>query len=105
MDDFKLPESFSLEPQTYNSDLVNKPFLEGALFFALSLVGTSFLSCSWLLLNLSGLNWRRLEIQKRHRIDRQKVQSGVLGAWVEIPNPHCFFSLSLFFKALLLAVL
>jgi hypothetical protein len=46
-------------------------------------------------------NWR---FYKRHRIDR-KVGSGVLGTWVEMHNPHCFFSLSLFFKALLLVVL
>jgi hypothetical protein len=31
--------------------------------------------------------------------------SGVLGTWVETHNPHCLFSLSLFFQALLLAAL
>jgi hypothetical protein len=65
--------------------------------------GAVFLLPPLLLLNLTGFNWRRLEIQRR--IDRQKAGSGVLGAWVEMYNPHCFFSLSLFFKALLLAVL
>jgi hypothetical protein len=74
-------------------------------FVTPSLGTVSFVSCSWLLLHLTGLNWGWLEIQKRGRIDRQKVGLGVLGAQVEIPNPHCFFSLSLFFKALLLAVL
>jgi hypothetical protein len=70
-------------------------------FFSHSLVGVSFLS----LLVITEPNWGQLEIQKRHRIDRQKVRSGVLSTWVETPNPLCFFSLSLFFKALLLAVL
>jgi hypothetical protein len=46
-----------------------------------------------------------MEIQKRRRIDRQTEGSGVLGAQVERPNTLCFFSLSLFFKALLLAAL
>jgi hypothetical protein len=77
----------------------------GCCFLTPSLVGASFLSSSSLLLNLTGANWGLLEIQKRNRIDRQKVGSGVLGAWVETHNPHCFFSLTLFFKALLLAVL
>jgi hypothetical protein len=76
----------------------------GAGFLAPSLVITSFLSHSWLLLNLTGLNWGQLETQKRHQIDRQKVASGMLGAWVEMPNPNCFSSLSLR-KVLLLAVL
>jgi hypothetical protein len=50
--------------------------VEGALFSPPSLVGGSFFSGSLLLLNLTGLNWGRLEIQKRHRIDRQ-TESGV----------------------------
>jgi hypothetical protein len=76
----------------------------GAGFLVPSLVITSFLSHSWLLLNLTGLNWGQLETQKRHWLDRQKVASGMLGAWVEMPNPNCFSSLSLR-KVLLLAVL
>jgi hypothetical protein len=52
---------------------------------------------------LTGGDWRfRKDIRQTHR---QKVGSGVLGARVETPNPHCFFSVSLFFKALLLVVL
>jgi hypothetical protein len=36
-------------------------------------------------------------MQKGQRIDRQKVGSGVLGARVEMHNPHCFFiSINLF---------
>jgi hypothetical protein len=52
------------------------PSLEGAFGFSPAFVGASFSSCSWLLLNLTGLNWGQLEIQKRHRIDRQ-TESGV----------------------------
>jgi hypothetical protein len=75
--------------------------VEGALFFfAPSFVRASFLS-RWLLLNLTGLNQGQLEIQKRYKIDRQKVGPGVLGAQMETPNPHCLFPQSLFFKALL----
>jgi hypothetical protein len=47
-------------------------------------------------------NWGRQEISRKD--NRQEVGSGVLGAQVEMPNAYCFFSLSLFFKALLLAV-
>jgi hypothetical protein len=48
----------------------------GCCFLTPSLVRASFISHSWLLLNLTGLNWRWLEIQKIHRIDRQ-TESGV----------------------------
>jgi hypothetical protein len=44
-------------------------------FLSPSLVRASFLSHSWLLPNLTGLNWGPVEIQKRHRIDRQ-TESG-----------------------------
>jgi hypothetical protein len=74
-----------------------KSVWRGHCFLTPSLVRVSFLSCSWLLLNLTGLNSGQMEVQKRHRIDRQKVGAGVLGALVETPNPHCFFSLSFFF--------
>jgi hypothetical protein len=69
---------------------------EGAVFLFPSLLQRAFF-----LANLTGLNWGRLEIQKRHRVDRQ-TDTGVR---VETPNSHCFCSLSLFFKALLFAVL
>jgi hypothetical protein len=60
-------------------------------------------SCSLLLLNLIGANWGRVEIQKRHMIDWQ-TESGIrcVRAQVETRNLHCFFSLSIFFKALFL---
>jgi hypothetical protein len=48
----------------------------GCCFLAPSLVRASFLFRSWLLPNLTGLNWGWLEIQKRHRIDRQ-TENGV----------------------------
>jgi hypothetical protein len=43
----------------------------GRWFLAPSLLRVSFLSRSWLLLNLTGLNWGWLEVQKRHKIDRK----------------------------------
>jgi hypothetical protein len=43
--------------------------------FSCCFVGVSLLS-PLLLLNLTGLNWGQLEIQKRHRIDRQ-TESGI----------------------------
>jgi hypothetical protein len=70
-----------------------------------------------LLLDLSGPNWVVMgdaERTKDRQTDRQKVGPGVLGTWVETLNSliasflyyslHllCCFSLSLFFKALLL---
>jgi hypothetical protein len=56
-------------------------------------------------MNLTGENRGQLEIQKRHRADRQKVGSGVLGALVEMHNSHCFFCLSLFFNPYFFTVL
>jgi hypothetical protein len=56
-------------------------------------------------MNLTGANWGQLEIQKRHRVDRKKEGSGVLVTPVEMHNSHCFFSLSLFFKAYFVTVL
>jgi hypothetical protein len=48
----------------------------------------SFFSRSWLLLTLlTGLNWGAIgDSEKTH--NRQKVGSGVLGARVEMHNPH-----------------
>jgi hypothetical protein len=76
---------------------------DGVSFFSCSFVGASFLSLlvitepNW---GLTGGDWRCRK--KKGQTDRQKVGSGVLGAWMETHNSHCFFSLSLFFKALLL---
>jgi hypothetical protein len=68
-------------------------FSVGASFFLLLVIAEPF----W------GLTGPRWEMQKGHRIDRhRKLGPGVLGAQVETHNPHCFFSVSLFFKALLL---
>jgi hypothetical protein len=78
--------------------------MKGALFLMLPpLLERHFLSHS---LDLTGLNWGQLEIQKRYRIDRQKV--GVRGvvhlAGETQPLLFLFFYLD-FFKALLLTVL
>jgi hypothetical protein len=44
-------------------------------FFLAPLLERAF-SCSWLLLNLTGANWGRLEMQKGQRVERQ-TESGI----------------------------
>jgi hypothetical protein len=48
-----------------------KQTLSGVSFFSLVPLWEQAFSHSWLLLNLTGANWGRWEMQKRHRIDRQ----------------------------------
>jgi hypothetical protein len=77
-----------------------------------SLSGVRFFShASWLLLDLTGLNcggdWT-LEILEKiqdRQMERNLGSAVLLYAWLEMHNPHYFSSLSLFFKALFLAVL
>jgi hypothetical protein len=99
-----LSKASQAQKAKYHVFLMNTEW-RGHCFFTPSFVRASFLSHSWLLSNPTMLNWGQLEIQKKYRIDRQKVGSGLLSTQVEMSNPHCFFALSLFFKALLLAVL
>jgi hypothetical protein len=77
----------------------NQWLSKGALFLVLPpLLERAFSLAPWILLDLTGLNWRRLEILEKiqdRQTDRQtKLGSGVSGTLLEMPNPHCFFFLS-----------